>query len=60
MIYNAKQLKTYLNNLVLVGQNFDNELEWVGTNEQWKACEMSACCDYPIINGYCSKCKENI
>lgn len=39
-IYLAKELRSKLNNLTLVGENDDGELEWVGTNKQWlKAIE---------------------
>lgn len=35
MIYTAYELLAKLRILKLVGQNFDKELEWVGTTEQW-------------------------
>lgn len=35
MIYLAKELKAKLKYLVLSGQNYDRELEWIGTSEQW-------------------------
>jgi hypothetical protein len=39
MIYKARELNSYLNNLVLVGQE-DGRLEWVGTNDNWYNAEM--------------------
>ena len=35
MIYIAYELLAKLRILALVGQNFDGELEWIGTTEQW-------------------------
>jgi hypothetical protein len=35
MIYQAQELKAYLNNLQLVGQNEYGELEWIGEQHEW-------------------------
>lgn len=35
MIYIADELWAKLSYLTLVGQNFEGELEWIGSKEQW-------------------------
>lgn len=36
MIYNARELLIKLTYLSLCGINEDKELEWIGTDKQWK------------------------
>jgi hypothetical protein len=42
MIYKARELNSYLNNLVLVGQDEDGRLEWAGSDEQWYNAEINS------------------
>lgn len=35
MIYLARELRAKLRHLTLTGQNYDGELEFIGTNAQW-------------------------
>ena len=35
MVYTAKEILPYFKNLVLAGQDFSGDLEWIGTDEQW-------------------------
>jgi hypothetical protein len=34
-MYTAGQLKSYLDNLTLVGQDEEGYLEWIGSNQMW-------------------------
>jgi hypothetical protein len=42
MIYKARELNSYLNNLVLVGQDESGRLEWAGSDEQWYLAEINS------------------
>lgn len=37
MIYTARELLAKLRHLTLVGQNEKGELEWVGTDKNWRS-----------------------
>ncbi len=43
MIYKAYEILAKLNCLTLVGQK-DGELEWIGTDKQWKALQFEEEC----------------
>lgn len=38
-IYTAKELLPKLRNLVIWGQDEDGDLEWMGTDKEWKQAE---------------------
>lgn len=40
MVYLAKELLPKLTHLTLCGINFEGELEWIGTKEDWNEAEM--------------------
>lgn len=40
MVYTAYELLAKLRYLTLIGQNYDSELEWVGTTEKWNKVKL--------------------